>query len=140
MDETREKLIYVFKLLLNGDELAAEYLLLSLLSKVHTRKDAFILGNLSINLSNVGFIQGRNLTTFIKAITPFSMYLPLAIETLEQRRFSPKKNYDTNQLEGGLLQLVDSTFIIGDETVMKGGILKENGVANVKALATLIEQ
>jgi hypothetical protein len=34
---------------------------------------------------------------------------------------------------------MDGTFIIADETVMKGGVIKENGVANVKALATLIE-
>jgi hypothetical protein len=73
----------VLKLLLNNDELAAEYMLLSLLSKVHTRKDAFILGNLSINLSNIGFIQGRNLSQFVKAITPFTLYLPLSIDTLE---------------------------------------------------------
>ena len=67
------------------------------------------------------------------------MYLPLSIDTLESRKFSPKKNYDTNQLEPGLLQLVDGTFLIGDETVMKSGQVKENGIASIKAMATLIE-
>ena len=68
------------------------------------------------------------------------MYLPLSIDTMENKKFSPKKNYDTNMLEGGLLQLVDGTFMIVDETVMKSGQIKENGIQSVKAMATLIEQ
>lgn len=121
LSETREKILSVLKMIIGGDLVSAEYLLMCLISKVHTRKDAFILGNLSLNLSNMGFMQGRYLTQFIKAITPFAMYLPLSIDTLESKKFSPKKNYDTNQLEPGLLQLVDGTFLIGDETVMKTG-------------------
>ena len=50
---TRDKLLAIFKLILNGDQLAADYLLLCLLSKVHSRKDCLLLGNLPINLSNV---------------------------------------------------------------------------------------
>ena len=68
------------------------------------------------------------------------MYLPLTLETLDTKKFSPRKNYDTNLLESGLLQMVDGTFLIGDETVMKTGTVKENGIARIKALATLIEQ
>jgi hypothetical protein len=68
------------------------------------------------------------------------MYLPLTLETLDTKKFSPRKNYDTNLLESGLLQMVDGTFLIGDETVMKTGTVKENGIASIKALATLIEQ
>jgi hypothetical protein len=36
-------------------------------------------------------------------------------------RLNPKKNYDTNALEGGLLQMVDSTVVIVDETNLKEG-------------------
>jgi hypothetical protein len=68
------------------------------------------------------------------------MYLPLTLETLDTKKFSPRKNYDTNLLESGLLQMVDGTFLIGDETVMKTGTLKENGILSIKAMATLIEQ
>lgn len=55
LSNTREKLLAIFKLLLNGDSLAAEYLLYSWLSTVHTRKDAFILGSLPLNLSGLTF-------------------------------------------------------------------------------------
>lgn len=43
-------------------------------------------------------------------------------------------------LEPGVLQLIDSTFLIVDETQLGEGQIKEQGVANIKALATLIEQ
>lgn len=36
--------------------------------------------------------------------------------------------------------MVDGTLVVCDETVMKEGMVKQNGVANIKALATLIEQ
>jgi hypothetical protein len=55
LSETREKMLAVLKMIMNGDQLAAEYLILCLLAKVHTRKDSFILGNLCLNLCNVGF-------------------------------------------------------------------------------------
>ena len=138
--ETREKIIAVIKMIVGGDTMAAEYILLNIISRVHTRKDALILGNVTLNISNINFLQGRNLAALIKQITPFTLYLPLTLETLETKKFSPRKNYDTNLLESGLLQMVDGTFLIGDETVMKTGTVKENGIASIKAIATLIEQ
>jgi hypothetical protein len=140
VEETRGKILAVLKMILAGDNLAAEYVLLSLLARVHTRKDAFILGNVSVNITNISFIQARNLAKFISAIMPFSMHLPVTIESLEQKRFCPRKNYDTNLLESGVLQLVDGTFVILDETTMKEGQLKGEGINAIKALATLIEQ
>jgi hypothetical protein len=51
--EAREKMIAIFKILLNGDALAAEFMLLNLIAKVHTRHDALILGNISINITGL---------------------------------------------------------------------------------------
>ena len=76
----------------------------------------------------------------IEAISPYSLYFPLTIDNLEHKRLTPKKNYDTNLLEPGLFQMLDNTFLVVDETQMKEGLIKENGVLNIKALATLIEQ
>lgn len=56
MAEAGEKVKAVLKMIMGGDALAAEYMLLCLLSRVHTRKDSFILGNLSMNLCNMSFI------------------------------------------------------------------------------------
>jgi hypothetical protein len=56
LSETREKMLAVLKMIFNGDQVADEYLVLCLLAKVHTKKDSFILGYLSLNLCNVGFL------------------------------------------------------------------------------------
>lgn len=53
---------------------------------------------------------------------------------------TPAKNYDTNMLEPGLLEMIDGTFVICDETCMKEGQIKENGLNSIKGLAVLIEQ
>lgn len=139
LSETRDKIIAVLKLILGGDALASEFVFLNLLARVHTRKDSFTIGNISLNLTNLNFFQGRNLAKFISAIIPFSLHIPVSIDTLENKRFSPLKNYDTNVLESGVLQMIDGTFVVCDETTMKEGVLKVNGVAGIKAIATLIE-
>jgi len=65
--------------------------------------------------------QAKHLTKFINSIMPLSLYLPLTIDNLEQKRMTPAKNYDTNMLEPGLLEMLDGTFVICDETFMKEG-------------------
>lgn len=52
--QTQQKLTAVFKLLLRGDGLASQYLLLNLISKVHTRTpEGTPIGHLNINLSGL---------------------------------------------------------------------------------------
>lgn len=55
-------------------------------------------------------------------------------------RFVPKKNYDTNQMEPGVLQILEGTNIICDETNMQPGKIDKNGIENIKAMAELIEE
>lgn len=62
LKDSRNKIIAVLKEICAGDVLAAEYILLNLIAKPHTRKDGFILGNLSINLSGFNIIQSKYLT------------------------------------------------------------------------------
>ena len=62
------------------------------------------------------------------------------VESLSNTRFTPRKNYDTNQMEEGLMgTLVNGTVLMFDETKMIPGKLIKHGVDNIKALATLIE-
>lgn len=51
--DIKEKLIAVIKIILGGDKFASEYLLLNLISKIHTRKNELVLGNLCTNLVGV---------------------------------------------------------------------------------------
>ena len=52
--------------------------------------------------------------------------------------FVPKKDYEANRLETGLLQLSPNTHLILDETVMQNGQLDAEGVRNLTALGNLI--
>lgn len=113
---------------------------MNLLAKPYSRKDGLLLGNYAINVTNITIPQAKALTKFIQAVTPLTLYLPITLESLETKRLAPKKNYDTNVLEPGLFQMLDSTFVICDESFMKEGQVKENGINSIKAIATLIEQ
>jgi len=50
--EAKQKALAILKLIL-GDTEAAEYLLISILSRVHTRSSGLILGNVPLNISGV---------------------------------------------------------------------------------------
>lgn len=52
VSEAREKLLAVLKLVLCGDQVAAEYTLVSLLSAVHSRQNGLALGHVCVNLNN----------------------------------------------------------------------------------------
>lgn len=103
ISEARDKLLAVLKLILNNDQVAADYVLLNLLSRVHTRKDGLLLGNFAINLSNVSPQKSKLLTRLIEELMPLSLYFKLSLDSLQNTNFTPKKNYDTNLLEPGLL-------------------------------------
>ena len=56
----------------------------------------------------------------------------MTLENLNKKCFIPTKNYSTNRLDSGILQLSDGTSIIVDETVLNAGHLDANGVKNVQ--------
>ena len=48
-------------------------------------------------------------------------------------RWKPKKDFDANRLQSGLLQLAPGTLLVLDETQMETGTLDEAGVQAVQA-------
>ncbi|XP_066457454.1 mini-chromosome maintenance complex-binding protein isoform X2 [Eleutherodactylus coqui] len=123
-----------------GDGLAAEYLVLHLISTVYARRDVLPLGKFTLNLSgcprNKDFIQ--HLYRILQQIVPASHYLPMTIENMNSGRFVPCKDYNTNRLVSGLLQLPAHTVLVVDETVLEQGQLDTAGVRNLTALGNLI--
>lgn len=53
MKEAKEKILAVLTLILKGDKLAADYLLISLVSRVYNRQTGMLLGNVPVNISNL---------------------------------------------------------------------------------------
>lgn len=55
--------------------------------------------------------------------------------------WQPKKNYDTNRLNTSVLgEIPTLSNLLIDETLMNEGKIEKNGVDNIKAIATLIEE
>lgn len=127
--------------LLGGDSLAAEYLILSLISRIHRRKDATTLGQLTIGLSGVKpemkFLIEK-IYEIIGKITTHSHFIDMSIANLNNLRFTPKKDHDNNKMIAGTLQLPDGLYLVLNETALCEGQLTAQGTANLGTLNQII--
>ncbi|KAH7443769.1 hypothetical protein KP509_02G050200 [Ceratopteris richardii] len=144
-EELRSSLVARFTEVLGGDGLAAEYLLLHLLSRVHARVEPMAVGKLSLNIveprpmkdGSTSFIQMVSHT--ISTLLPRSHLMSLSLEFLNEKLIAPKKNYSSNRLMTGDLQLADGTHLMLDETVLRSGQLNDIGLQNVHFLKNMME-
>ena len=126
-----------------GDEVAAYYLFAHLLSSIYARIDVENLGRCSLNLSNlpkdvVNTDYIRSLYEIVELIVPASHYFPLSLENLNTIQFNPKKDFKTNRLTSGLLQLAPHTHLVIDETRLAVGQLQSAGLAALGSMSQLI--
>ncbi|POI26448.1 hypothetical protein CIB84_009803 [Bambusicola thoracicus] len=123
-----------------GDSLAAEYLILHLISTVYARRDVLPLGKFTVNLSGCprNSIFTEHIYRIIQQLVPASYRLQMTIENMNHSRFIPRKDYTANRLVSGILQLASNTSLVIDETQLEQGQLDTKGVHNVKALGNLI--
>ncbi|KAJ1429803.1 Mini-chromosome maintenance complex-binding protein [Sesbania bispinosa] len=139
----REALLRHLSAVLGNDDVAAHFMLLHLLSKVHARVDALAVGKLSVNFTSFSketvSIFGNQLNLAVKNLVPFTHCIPLTVEYLNTASLAPKKNYDTNRLETGILQLAEGSHLIVDETKLEAGTLNSVGVENARLLKNLME-
>lgn len=144
--ESRKSLVGRFTEVFGGDSLAAEYLLLHLLSRVHARVEPMAVGKLSLNLmDSSGSLEGTSsllasrVSQAIAALLPRSHLMPLSLEYLNGKLIAPRKNYSSNRLMTGDLQLADGTHLVLNETALETGQLTEIGLQNVHFLKNLME-
>ncbi|KGL90557.1 Mini-chromosome maintenance complex-binding protein, partial [Charadrius vociferus] len=123
-----------------GDSLAAEYLILHLISTVYARRDVLPLGKFTVNLSGCprNSIFTEHIYRIIQQLVPASYRLQMTIENMNHSRFIPHKDYTANRLVSGVLQLASNTSLVVDETQLEQGQLDTTGVHNVTALGNLI--
>jgi len=86
-------------MILKGDVLASEYLLINLISKVYKRDAALLIGDININLSHLNEVQASLLKKVISAVFPLVCHFNATIDSMSNSLFNPKKNYDTNLME-----------------------------------------
>ncbi|KAJ2698485.1 hypothetical protein H4R19_005593, partial [Coemansia spiralis] len=135
---------------LGGDELAAQYLLLHLVSRTVCVQDAKV-GKFSLNLIGMPAqakasaeparfaLNGpasRWVGDAVAQLVPLSVEIPFDLALLNRAAFVP--NAEQGSLRAGVLQLVSGTEVICDETCLHEGTLGESGVRNLHALQTVV--
>ncbi|KAF6018668.1 MCMBP [Bugula neritina] len=139
--EIRENLLGLLEHALHGDKLCAEYMLLHLLSSVYMRRDTIAVGKFSLNITGVNANEQLLVNSLVELIQQFvatSYYLPMSLDNLNKLKFTPVKDYDSDRLVSGVLQLPNRCHLILDETVMQPGQLDVAGVKNLEALGNLV--
>uniref|UniRef100_A0A3Q1HN31 Mini-chromosome maintenance complex-binding protein n=1 Tax=Acanthochromis polyacanthus TaxID=80966 RepID=A0A3Q1HN31_9TELE len=130
MASVREELLSYFTHVLLGDALAAEYLILHLISNVYSRRDVLPLGKFTLNLSGCPTVASytERFYQIIQQLVPSSHYLAMSLQNMNQMRLVPKKDYVANRLVSGALQLARNTSLFLDETQLEQGQLDTTGV------------
>ncbi|KAK6932926.1 Mini-chromosome maintenance complex-binding protein [Dillenia turbinata] len=141
--ETREAILRHLTALLGNDDVAAHFMLLHLLSRVHARVESVAVGKLSLNLTcfskeNVSLF-GNRLGLAIQNLIPFTHSIPLTVDYLNTASLAPRKDYETNRLITGVLQLAEGSHLTVDETQLREGMLNSVGVENARLLKNLME-
>jgi len=126
-----------------GDTLAAEYLLCHMLSRVYHRAHGVPVGKLSLAITGVpptaaaGTSATQDLVAVMQTLLPAVAYVPMSVKHLSSKLMAPKKDYDTEMLHTGDLQMTPSTQVLCDETAMEAGNLNETGLKNLHSLQQL---
>ncbi|CAL8358002.1 unnamed protein product [Boreogadus saida] len=142
MASVRAELLAYFTQLLLGDVLAAEYLLLHLISNVYARRDVIPLGKFTLNLSGCPTAAApaytEQLYRALQQLVPSAYRLSMTLQNMNRLRLVPRKDYVANRLLSGALQLAANTSLYLDETQLEQGQLDPAGVRNITALGNVI--
>mmetsp|Transcript_45587 Transcript_45587/g.71130 ORF Transcript_45587/g.71130 Transcript_45587/m.71130 type:complete len:639 (+) Transcript_45587:66-1982(+) len=126
---------------LAGDVLAAEYMLMLLVSRSFAKFGEKSLGTWSLNLAK--WPRELDCNGFVNAasdLVPRAVRLEVTGDTLNSRRWSPKKNFVANRLEAAQLQLAPGTLLMLDETKMMECQLSPDGTKNLLAIQSLVSE
>ncbi|XP_058242003.1 mini-chromosome maintenance complex-binding protein isoform X1 [Hemibagrus wyckioides] len=140
MSSVRAKLLTYLTHVFLGDSLAAEYLILHLISSVYARRDVLPLGKFALNVSGCPHTSPftEQLYQIIQQLVPSSYRLCMSLHNMNTQRMVPRKDYTANRLVSGALQLGRNTSLVLDETHLEQGQLDTTGVRNITALGNLI--
>jgi len=141
-DHARNGVLGLLTQSLQGDALAAEMVLLWLVSGVNpasssSAEDVPLVGKLSLGLTKMSARQADDLKTVISELVHRSQTVD--VDTIAKGRFVPRKNMDLNRLEAGRLQVAHGTRVLLDETSLAPRTLEESALRNIQALNRLAE-
>jgi len=126
---------------LGGDALAAEYLLMLLVSRCFGCHGGQSLGNWALNITNwLKDVPVTSLNDAVSELVPRSACLEVSTETLASRRWRPCKDFEANRLVAAQLQLAPGTLLVLDETCLSEGTLSAEGVKALTAIGSLVTE
>ena len=136
----RGELLSVLTQVMYGDCLAAEYMLLHLVSSVYNWTGIMPVGKFTLNVSGCPPSESfpQEMQKLVEQLVPKCFFLSMTLDNMNTLNFVPKKDYTANRLKSSVLQLSESTDIVVDETALEAGQLNGNGVKNVTALGNVI--
>lgn len=135
----REAAIKSLQKSLGGDEVAAEYVLALLASRVYGHINGTSLGHWSLNLSHwPSQLPVSSLFDAVSDLAPLAVHLEVTAGTLSAGQWKPKKDFEANRLVAGRLQLAPGTFVLLDESEMQPGDVNDNGVRALQAISSLV--
>ena len=146
-EKMRRELHAILSQCLFGDDLAADYIICALISRIYSRKDILSLGSFPVGISHfpktltpteLTFLT-KSIYQLISGIVTHSVYFPLSLENLNAKNVLPKKDYTSNKLISGQLQLPSGCILFVDETALKTGQLNPQGVSNLTSVGHLIK-
>ena len=123
-------------------------MILYLVSHVHKRFTSTTpVGNLALCFSLQGSPWSEKSSSFVnilceilRAIRPTSKMLSLSNESLGKSLWIPRKDYESNRLISGELQVSNGTMLLVDQTTLREGKIHGTAVANLRALQDLVTQ
>jgi len=143
----RKEILEMISKALCGDKLTATYVFLHMMSSVsRTRRiEGVILGYFVLNLTGCPESKADDDESFAAGLERlYQWFLPkvnlchLDRQTMNNNRWVPVKNHETDELSYGLLQNTSDTFLLVNETALSDGKLERNGVPNLRSLVNLV--
>jgi hypothetical protein len=86
------------------------------------------LGKFTLNLTASPEQLSTHIYSLLKQLITKCHLMPLTLDVMNTGKFQPQKDYVTNQLKTGLLQLSDRTLLLLDETALQPGQLNAEGM------------
>lgn len=136
-DALRSGLIDYLATALGNDTLAAEYVLLVLLARIHARRAGMTVGSISLNLS--GMVD-HELLPVLESLMPAVVRQPLSLATLNDPKHTLFVRHEEPNAYAGRLQLPNGTCVVVDEREMQEGKLQDHGIKNISALASVLQK
>ena len=128
ISKAREIFINHITNLLEGDNLAAQSILLNLTSNL-THRNPTPLGPIPMNIYSLSQDLISPVVSFLKSILPAVAFESISIDSLNNHRLYAKS--DGEKFSAGKGQLVPRTTMILDESSMKEGKLLDTGISLV---------